>query len=95
MAPRICVPGYADRLIQKLIEEVGPLAQTSANLHGKPSPTSAAGLDPAVMQKADIVVDSGVVPLAQASTIVDCTRAKPKVLRQGAIDTAQIDRALM
>lgn len=83
------------RLIQKLVGEVGPLAQTSANLHGKPSPISAAGLDPAVMQKADIVVDSGVVPLAQASTIVDCTGAKPKVLRQGAIDTAQIDRALM
>lgn len=62
-----------------------PLAQTSANLHGKPAATSAAELDPAILAAVDLVVDGGEAPLAQASTIVDCTGPEPRVLRAGAV----------
>lgn len=73
--------------IEALLEAVGtPLAQTSANLHGRPAATSADALDPAIIRDVDLVVDGGPAPLAEASTIVDCTGPEPRVLRAGAID---------
>ena len=67
-----------------------PLAQTSANLHGRPAATSADELDPAIVRDVELVVDGGPAPLAQASTIVDCTGPAPRVLRAGAIDPALV-----
>ena len=73
--------------IEALLDAVGaPLAQTSANLHGRPAATSAGELDPAIIRDVDLVVDGGPAPLAEASTIVDCTGPEPRVLRAGAID---------
>ncbi|WP_322354228.1 peptide chain release factor N(5)-glutamine methyltransferase [Paratractidigestivibacter sp.] len=78
-------------LIEAVLAELdAPLAQTSANLHGKPAATSAAELDPALVCAADLVVDGGEAPLAEASTIVDCTGAVPVILRPGAIPAAAI-----
>lgn len=73
--------------VEALLAELGcPIAQTSANLHGRPAATSAAGLDPAIASAVDLVVDGGPAPLAEASTIVDCTGPAPVVLRAGAVD---------
>ena len=78
-------------LVEALLVELGcPIAQTSANLHGRPAATSAATLDPAIVSAADLVVDGGEAPLAEASTIVDCTGAVPVVLRPGAVDPAEL-----
>lgn len=77
--------------IEALLAELGcPIAQTSANLHGKPAATSAEGLDAAIVCAADVVVDGGEAPLAEASTIVDCTGTVPRVLRAGAIGVADV-----
>ncbi len=77
--------------IEALLAELGaPIAQTSANLHGKPAATSAAELDPAIICAVDLVVDGGEAPLAEASTIVDCTGSIPRILRAGAIAPADI-----
>lgn len=77
--------------IEALLAAVdAPLAQTSANLHGRPAATSANELDPAIVRDVELVVDGGPAPLAQASTIVDCTGPAPRVLRAGAIDPALV-----
>ena len=59
-----------------------PAAETAA--------TSADELDPAIVRDVELVVDGGPAPLAQASTIVDCTGPAPRVLRAGAIDPALV-----
>lgn len=77
--------------VRALIRYVGtPLATTSANIHGAPSATSGAGLDPAIVSAADLSVDAGMAPIAVASTIVDSTGREPRILRVGAIAVEQI-----
>ena len=66
----------------------GPLAVTSANLHGGPTPSTAQGvadLFPAL----GLVVDGGPRPGA-SSTVVDMTGDVPTVLREGPISLDEI-----
>ena len=67
-----------------------PLAQTSANTHGAPAATSGAGLEPAIVAAADLVIDAGAAPVGVASTIVDATGPEPRVLRAGALTEADV-----
>lgn len=71
----------ASELCRELVRRVGPLAQTSANTHGKPAATSGAAVEPAVAAAADLVLDAGPTPEGRASTIVDATGPEPRVLR--------------
>ena len=66
----------------------GPLAVTSANLQGGPTPSTAAGvaeLFPAL----SLVVDGGPRPGA-SSTVVDMTGSAPVMLREGPISLSEI-----
>ena len=84
--PTIALRAPASPVVLALLAELdAPLAQTSANLHGQPAATSASGLDAQIVRDVDLVVDAGVCPLAEASTIVDCTGPSPCILRQGAL----------
>ena len=60
---------------RELARRVGPLASTSANLHGKPPATTATEITLDVM-----VVDGGVCN-GKPSTVIDCTGPEPRVLR--------------
>ena len=74
--------------IMRAIAGPGPLAVTSANLHGGPSPSTAQGvaeLFPAL----SLVVDGGPRPGA-SSTVVDMTGSTPRVLRAGPISLEEI-----
>ena len=74
--------------IMRAIAAAGPLAVTSANLHGGPTPSTAHGvaeLFPAL----SLVVDGGPRPGA-SSTVVDMTGAAPTVLREGPISLEEI-----
>lgn len=81
-----------------LIRAVGaPLATTSANLSGRPAPRSLEEVDAGLAARAGAVAggfDGGAaLPNAlsgQASTVVDCTGARPVVLREGAVSLADI-----
>ena len=69
--------------IMQAIAGTAPLAVTSANLHGGPTPSTAQGvaeLFPAL----SLVVDGGPRP-GRSSTVVDMTGATPAVLRQGPV----------
>lgn len=83
------VPG--SELCRALVRAVGaPLAQTSANTHGAPAATSGHGVEPAIVEAADLTLDAGPAPVGVASTIVDATGAAPRVLRAGALGEAEV-----
>ena len=78
-------------LVRAIVREAGvPLAQTSANTHGQAAATTGADVEERLIDMADLVIDAGPAPVALASTIVDCTGAEPRVLREGAIPAAAI-----
>lgn len=60
------------------------LVTGSANFSGQPSPFQKSDLDPELLKRVDIVLDSecGNQP---PSTVVDCTKAELKVIRQGSV----------
>lgn len=71
---------------QQIIAAVGgPLAVTSANRSGQPSPLTAGEVLAQLGGRITAIVDGGPCPGGVPSTIVDCTTAPPRVLRSGAI----------
>lgn len=67
----------------------GPIATTSANLHGHPTLTGAAEVEAQFGDAVALVLDGG--PCAGApSTVVDCTGEEPKLLRQGRLPWADV-----
>jgi L-threonylcarbamoyladenylate synthase len=75
-------------LVRRLCRRVGPLATSSANRHGEPTPTTAAEAA-AVLTGVDLVIDGGSLP-GSASTVVDCSVDPPVIIREGAIPSAEI-----
>ena len=74
-----------------------PLTSTSANLPGSPPATSAqqvAEILSALADSTTLVLDGGTLASRASSTIVDCMVAPPRVLRAGAIATADIEHCL-
>ena len=78
-------------LVRALAAEVGPIATTSANRAGEPTPADAAGAASAVGGGL-LVLDGG--PCAgRPSTVLDLTEEPARILRLGAVSAAQIRRA--
>jgi L-threonylcarbamoyladenylate synthase len=70
---------------QKLAELAGvPISTTSANIHGAPNPYS---VDDILNQglKPDLILDSGVLPVAEPSTVLSIENGEIRVLRQGSV----------
>jgi L-threonylcarbamoyladenylate synthase len=82
----------ADAAVRALATAVGPIAATSANLHGRPTPRTAAGVRE-LFPEVDAVIDDGPRPGA-ASTVVSILDGSAEVLREGPITTAAIEAAL-
>jgi L-threonylcarbamoyladenylate synthase len=72
----------------------GPLAATSANLHGGPDPQTAADVAAQLGDALPLIVDGGPTPGPVPSTIVDCTGTEPRLLRAGALPWERISAAL-
>jgi L-threonylcarbamoyladenylate synthase len=73
-----------------LARAVGPLPTTSANVSGLPeAPDSGAILDQ-LGESIELVLDGGPAHGGPASTVVDCTGARPQVLREGAIPIGRL-----
>lgn len=68
-----------------LLERVGVVAATSANLHGGPDPRRLADV-PTEILTAATALDAGELP-GTPSTVVDLTGDEPVVLREGAVST--------
>jgi len=71
---------------RSLLDQVGAVAGTSANLHGGPEPRRVADVADE-LRAACAVLDGGELP-GIPSTVIDFTGAEPVVLREGAGDVA-------
>lgn len=76
-----------DDLVRALAA-AGPLAVTSANLHGGPTPTTAQGVAE-LFPTLRLVIDGGSRP-GKSSTVVDVTGTAPVVLREGPVSLKEI-----
>ncbi|HLS67604.1 MAG TPA: L-threonylcarbamoyladenylate synthase [Pseudogracilibacillus sp.] len=78
-----------------LLEKVQvPLAAPSANLSGRPSPTSAQHVMDDLNGKIAAILDGGHTDIGIESTVIDCTEDVPIVLRLGAITERDIVRVV-
>ncbi len=75
-----------------ILAQVGAVAATSANLHGDPDPATLAAVPEQIRVAAATVVDGGELA-GTPSTVIDFTGPEPRVIREGAVPSAEaIDR---
>ena len=77
-----------------LAAAVGPMPVTSANRSGQPEAASADEIADQLGDAVALILDGGPARGGPASTVVDCTGDRARVLREGAIDTDTIRRVL-
>jgi len=76
-----------DTLCQKLLARIGgPVVSSSANLSGQPPAQSAEEVLRIFGNQLDLVLDGGPKQGGLASTLVDVSGARPRLLRAGALD---------
>ena len=75
-----------------LCERTGPLATTSANLHGQPTLTTAQEVVAVFAKTVPVVLDGGPCH-GLPSTVVDCTGQEPKLLRAGRVPWDEVRAA--
>lgn len=71
----------------------GPITGTSANLTGGPEPLTADDVRSQLGDRVDLIIDGGRCPGGTPSTVVDCTMAPPRIVREGAISREELRRA--
>jgi len=86
-------------LVAVILERLGvPLTSTSANVPGEPPARSGAEAARAAEAlgagEEMLVLDAGTLPTSGPSTIVDCTGARPVVLREGSVPLQRLRCAL-
>ena len=89
----IAVRMATSKSLEKLIEEVGsPVFMTSANISGEPTCESLEEIEEKFPSLDGILEENS--PKGKASTIVDCTTERIKILREGPISLKQIEETL-
>lgn len=81
-------------LVAARVHGVHGVAAPSANRFGRVSPTTAAHVAEEFTELLDdalLILDGGACPVGIESTIVDCSRGAPVLLRPGVITPAQIE----
>ena len=73
-----------------LLRAAGPLAVTSANISGGQSPVTAQEVYEQLGGRIAFILDGGKTPGGVPSTLVDCTRPKLSVLRDGPITLEEL-----
>lgn len=86
------VPDHA--AARALLERTGPLAVTSANRTGAPAAIRAEHARDQLKDSVAIYLDAGESPLGVASTIVDATGPRLRVVREGGISRDEIVEAV-
>ncbi len=91
VAVRVPDHGIARELIRRLGR---PLAATSANRSGHPSPRTASEASAELADVVDLILDGGRCREGIDSTVVDLTGERPRLLREGAIRREEIAQVL-
>jgi L-threonylcarbamoyladenylate synthase len=71
-----------------VLDRVGVVAATSANLHGGADPRRVEDVPAAILDGVAAVLDAGELP-GTPSTVVDLSGPEPRVLREGAVPGAE------
>ncbi len=79
-----------DQVARELLQEVGPLAVSSANRTGQPAATTAEDARAMLGESVAVYLDDGERTRWEPSTIVDCTVTPFRVVRSGAIGVAEL-----
>lgn len=84
------VPGHP--VARALVRAAGcPITAPSANLHGGPSPRTAAEVLAGLGDRVDVILDGGPTPGGPASTLLDLTAEPPRIVRRGAVTLTEAD----
>lgn len=78
----------------EVLERTGPLAVSSANLHGEAAAATADEAERMLGEAVDVIVDAGRSPGGDASTIVDVRGSTGRLLRLGALSLERLNEAL-
>lgn len=81
----------AHDIVRAVAARVGPIAATSANRHGEPTPTTASEAAAQLGPDIALIVDGGLLSTT-ASTIIDATAETWRVLRDGPIAGVEVVR---
>jgi len=73
-----------------LLRAAGPMAVTSANISGQPSPSTAPEVFAQLGGRIDLIIDGGATPGGVPSTVIDCTGEELRILREGPISLEEI-----
>jgi L-threonylcarbamoyladenylate synthase len=78
-----------------LIKQAGaPVAAPSANVSGRPSPTSAAHVIEDLAGRVDLIIDGGDTDVGLESTVLDLTTDPPTLLRPGGVTHEELCQVL-
>lgn len=79
-------------IAQQLLKQCNiPIAAPSANVSGRPSPTTAGHVWSDLQGRISGLIDGGPTGVGVESTVIDCTQNIPIILRPGGITRAQIE----
>jgi L-threonylcarbamoyladenylate synthase len=82
------IPDHPDA--RALLRAAGPMAVTSANISGQPSPSTAQEVFEQLNGRIPLILDGGRTQGGIPSTLVDCTSDTPIILREGPITLAEL-----
>lgn len=81
-------------VVLELLREVGPIAQSSANISGRPPATTVEQAQSQLGSAVSAYLDGGPSGEAVPSSIVDLTGDTPRMLREGAVTRAEVTEVL-
>ena len=86
------IPDHA--VARVLLRFAGPMAVTSANISGQPSPSTAQEVLEQLNGRIPLIIDGGTSPGGVPSTVIDCSSNEVKILREGPISLNNINSVL-
>ena len=93
--PTVAVRFPVHPVARKMIDLAGlPIAAPSANLSGRPSPTTAQHVLDDLNGRIPLIVDGGACQVGLESTVVDTTRERAVLLRPGGVTREMLQDAL-
>ncbi len=85
----------SNKIAQQIILRSGvPFAAPSANISGKPSPTTAADVYEDMNTKIPLIIDGGTCEAGVESTVISVLEKNPIILRPGVITASDIEKVL-
>jgi L-threonylcarbamoyladenylate synthase len=78
------------KIARAILRATGPMAVTSANISGQPSPVTADDVFAQLGGRIELIINGGKTPGGMPSTLVDCTGNEPAILRDGPVSLTEL-----